>query len=425
MNELLLAIAIVFPCWYGYRRSVSHGRVEINHVTTFTFGFLFYWITPLAVRIWASRIDFPMASIWIDLFRPRLITPYAFWCVALYFCFAAGDSLAARVIREKVPTASTKIPKLTLLLVTLAGCALMLYSAYLEREYLFRPAAPGTMRVGVARGAVTTCVVLLATVALMFTIEHPEISWRKRLLSPYFLAPIAGGSLMIFLGSRLYVASILLMFAIYQTTTRARFKLKTVVVAALVLALVFGAIGTWREGSSATGAYFNVFLEPMLGSLSLVHHLRYKGIAWINEPSQLMSDFRNLIPTVIMPDKFKTLKKPDAYRPLGGLHSFVSFNLNFGVVGTAILWFLLPVGFRYLKSRFPRTLPTTIYVMCTAWLAFTFFRDPFSISIVKAMFEDSIVIPWLIVGLGSLLSVACLPSLRVDNVVGDMRPETL
>ena len=425
MNELLLLIGLLFPCWYGYRRSVSAGRVEINHVTTFTFGFLFYWMTPLAVRIWISRVDFPMASVWIDLFRPQLIEPYALSCVVLYFCFAAGDALAIRILRGSSATAGPKIPRPALSLVTLAGFLLMLYSAYFERAYLFRPAAPGTMRVGVARGAVTSCMVLLATVALMFTIEHPEVSWRKRLLSPYFLAPMTGASVMILLGSRLYVASILLMFAIYQTNLRRRFKLKTVIAAALVFALIFGAIGTWREGSSATGAYFNVFLEPMLGSLSLVHHLRYKGIAWINEPTQLISDFKNLIPTVLMPDKFKALKKPDAYRPLGGLHSFVSFNLNFGIVGTAIVLFLLPIGFRYLKSRFPRTLPATFYIMCTAWLGFTFFRDAFSISIVKAMFEDSILIPTAIVGFGSLLRAACVPSTDTGDVAGNLQAEML
>ena len=320
---------------------------------------------------------------------------------------------------------STKVPKIALSLVTLAGCVLMVYSAYVVRADLFREATPTDLRVGAARGAVTSCVVLLGVIALMFTIGYPEVPWRKRLFSPYFLPLIAGAALMIFLGSRLYVASILLMFVIYHSNLRARFRLRTVIVAALVFALIFGAIGNWREGSSATGAYFNVFLEPMLGSLSLVHHLRYRGIALINEPSQLVSDFRNLIPTILIPDKFKTLKTPDAYRPLGGLHSFVSFNLNFGLLGTAAFWFLMPMGFRYLKSRLPGLLPTTVYTTCTAWLMFTFFRDPFSISLVKAMFENSIVIPLIIVAFGSLLNAACSPGRQVDGVVGDLEIQGL
>ena len=422
MNDFLLAIAIVLPCWYGYARSVSRGKVEINHVTTFTFGFLFYWITPLAVRIWAPRIDFPMAPLWSAMFRARFIVPYALSCIALYVCFILGDSLASRSFVAKKSGTAEKLPKLMLTLAMLFGCALMIYSIYLERADLFRPATPTSLGVGAARGAVTACVVLLGIVALMFTIDRPEVPWRKRLLSRYYLPFIVGGAMMMFLGSRLYVASFLVMFAVYQTNLRRRFRLKIVIAAALLFALLFGAVGTWREGSSVTGAYFNVFLEPMEGSLSLVHHLRYKGIAWTNTPTQLMSDFENLVPTVLMPNKFKVLKKPDAYRPLGGLHSFVSFNLNFGLIGTAALWFLLPIGFRSLRSRMAETLPATIYIMCTGWLTFTFFRDPFSISLVKAIFEDSILIPVLIVALGRLLAAACSrPAVSLDHT--SLQPE--
>jgi hypothetical protein len=250
----------------------------------------------------------------------------------------------------------------------------------------------------------------LGAVAIIFTLDHPEIPWRKRLFTPHFVALIAGGGMMVILGSRLYVASLLVMFLIYQTNFRARYKLKTVVAASIVFAFLFGAVGTWREGSSVTGAFFNVLLEPMEDSLSLVHHLRYKGIAWLNAPTQLASDFENLIPTVLMPNKLYEMKKPDAYRPLGGLHSFVSFNLNFGILGSALFWFLWPMGFRYLKSRSSSTLFATIYIMCSGWLTFTFFRDPFSISLVKCIFEDSILVPFVIVGFGRLLSTACSPA---------------
>jgi len=73
----------------------------------------------------------------------------------------------------------------------------------------------------------------------------------------------------------------------------------------------------------------------------------------------------------------------------------------------------------------PRTLPATFYIMCTGWLAFTFFRDPFSISIVKAMFEDSIILPTLIVIFGSLLHAACIPISSNDEVAGNLQPEML
>ncbi len=429
MNDLLLMIAVLLPGWYAYRRSVSHGLVEINHVTTLSFGFLFYWITPLAVRVWAPRIEFPLSSAWLNFFRERLIAPYALSCIALYLCMLLGDTLGLSLFRQARPkpagATAKQVPQLALSLATLAACGLMAYSAFLFRDTVFRPADPSTFEVGVARGAITACVVMMGMVAIMFTVDRPQIPWRKRLLSWYLLPLIAGGALLIFLGSRLYAASLLVMFVIYQTNFRARYKLRTVIAAAVIFAFLFGAVGVWREGGSLTGAFFNVLEEPMVSSISLVHHLRYKGISWINSPAQLASDFENLVPTVLLPNKFFLMKKPDAYRPLGGLHSFVSFDLNFGILGSAVFWFLWPMGFRYLKSRSSSTLLATIYIMCSGWLAFTFYRDPFSISLVKAIVQDSILLPVLLVAFGWLLSAACLPRGHAPTIFSEPRTESL
>jgi hypothetical protein len=156
-----------------------------------------------------------------------------------------------------------------------------------------------------------------------------------------------------------------------------------------------------------------------------VHHLRYKGISWLNRPDQLESDFLNLVPSVLLPNKFAILKKPDAYRPLGGLNSFVSFDLNLGMIGSGAFLFLWPMMFRYFRSRSSSTLSATMYVMCSGWLAFTFFRDPFSISLVKAIVQDSILMPALLVAFGWLLSAACSPSPDAGALFPEPRMEPL
>ncbi|MGA3055776.1 MAG: hypothetical protein ABSD63_16340 [Candidatus Korobacteraceae bacterium] len=422
---LLALIAVVLPLCYVYKRCVSHGRVEINHVATFTFGYLFYWITPLVVRIYFAKVNFPMVSIWSSLFRARLIVPYALSCIALYICFALGDSLGLRLFRNQPRRPSHKVPRLALSFMTVAGCLLLVYTAFAFRGALSRRASPTDLAAQAARGAVTTCVILLGIVCLIWIIDRPEVSWRRRLGSSYFLSFIAGSLFMLWLGSRLYVASFVVVFAIYQTLFRKRLKLKMVVGGAIVLALFFGAVGMWREEGDISGALFNVAEEPMLNSLSLVHYLRYEGISWFNTPTQLARDFMNLIPTVLLPNKYEILKKPKVYQPLGGLSSFVSLNLNFGIIGSALFLFLWPIPFRYLKSRLSNTLYATMYVMCSGWLAFTFFRDAFSISLVKAIFQDSIVIPLVIVALGYLLTAACSPAANADGRFPEPRTETL
>ncbi len=423
--DLLALVAVVLPCWYVYRRTARDGRIEVNHVGTFSFGFLFYWITPLVVRIYAAKLDFPLASVWSSLFRERLIVPYAFSCIALYLCFALGDSLGLRLFRDVTPRKAPPVPRLALSFATVAGCLLLVYTAIAFRGALFRQATPTDLAAQAARGAVTSCVILLGAACIILTIDRPELPWRKRLLSGYFLTFMAGCAMMLWLGSRLYVASFLVMFAIYQSCFRRRFKLTPVLAGGIVLALFFGAVGMWREEGDLTGALFNVMEEPMLNSLSLVHHLRYKGISWLNSPDQLESDLLNLVPTVLLPNKFALLKKPDAYRPLGGLNSFVSFDLNFGMLGSAVFLFLWPMLFRYFRSRSSSTIFAVMYTMCSGWLAFTFFRDPFSVSLIKAILQDSILVPVLIVAFGSLLSAACLPNANAGNLFPEPHLETL
>ena len=408
-SMILLVLAIAIPCCYGYWRSVSHGRVEINHVTTFSLGFLYYWITPLAVRILAAHLVFPWSRVWLGLFRERWIAPYALSCIALYLCFMIGDSLGARWWRSQRTEPAAPIPAIALSLCTAFGSLLLAYSVYAARADLFRPEGPGAIKADTALGEITAPIMLLSCVALMFILQRPEMPWRKLLLTRYFLPALLGSGLVLFRGSRLYVASVVVMFAIYQTNFRARLKFKRMIAVGLLFGLFFGLVGTSRQGTSPAGVFANILVEPMAISLSLAHHLRYKGIAWINQPTELIDDLENLIPTVLLPNKYKLLKQPDAWHPLGGLHSFVSFNLYFGLLGTAAFWFFMPLGFRYLRSRLFSTLFATMYVMCSAWLIFSFFRNAFYLSLVKNIFEQSILIPSVIAYFGWLLAAACSP----------------
>ena len=75
---------------------------------------------------------------------------------------------------------------------------MLAYTAAMFRGALLRPATPGDIPAQTARGAVTAYIVLLCVVAVIFTIDHPEIAWRKRLRSPYFLLLIVGSALLYF-----------------------------------------------------------------------------------------------------------------------------------------------------------------------------------------------------------------------------------
>jgi oligosaccharide repeat unit polymerase len=419
MLDGLVLVAVVLPCWYAYKRSVARGLVAINHVGTLSFGFLFYWVLPILIGTYGPHLAPQLSSTFTQLFDPRRTTPYLLACVVFYGCFLAGDCLGIRCFRNKA-IAAAQIPRLALSLVTVLGCLLALYTMYALRAELLLPYSTA-LTFKTARGTLTSCILLLGIVALMFIVDRPQAPWRERL--KYLVPFIAGCGLLLLLGSRLYVASFLLMFAIYRSNLRQRFKLRTVLLGTAIFTVLVGMVGVWRSGERLQYAFVNVAQEPVMTSISLMYYLRHQGIAWTNSPVYLASDFANLIPALILPGKASLLKRPPVYHPLGGLHSFVSFNLNFGVLGTAVFWFLLPIAFRYLKSRSSGTLWATMYIMCSAWMAFTFFRDPFKISLVKAVLENSILIPIGVVALGRLLSSACMPAGKIASPLAGPQAE--
>ena len=326
MLDLLLVIAVVIPVWYAYRRSVARGLVAINHVTTFSFGFLVYWITPILVGLYGSRLASQLSEVYFSLFDRRVVAPYLAVCIGLYLCFAIGDWLGGRLFRPRSKTAP-RVPKVALSLVTAAGCALALYTSYTLRAELLLPYRHGIPPT--ARGTLAACLVLFGTVALMFTLDCPSMSWRERLAVAISLPLMAGCAVFLWLGTRLYVASLFLMFAVYQSNFQRRFRLRTVVWGAVGLVMVLGSVAMWRSHVGTADAAFTILQEPVLTSLSLIHYLDFKGIAWTNPPVYLASDFLNLIPSLVLPGKASLLKRLPVYTPLGGLHLFRFFQPEF------------------------------------------------------------------------------------------------
>ncbi len=410
MLDLLLVTAIVIPSWYAYKRSVAHGLVAINHVSTFTFGFLLYWITPIVVGVFGSRFASRLSIVYFGLFDKRVVVAYLTACVALYLCFILGDSLAVCLCHDRLVLAP-RIPRLALSLVTMLGCVLTFYTCYTLRAELLLPYGTG-LTAKTARGTVTSCVVLLGVVSLMYTLDRPKMLWRERLVNRYSVPFFCGCMLLLWMGSRLYAASFFVMFAVYHSNFQKRLRLRTVLLVATSFTIVLASVAIWRSHTDVSDAVVIVVQEPVLTSLSLVQYLGSRGIAWTNSPKYLASDFSNLIPALILPGKAALRKRPPVYSPLGAMNSFVSFNINFGIVGSAVFLFFLPIAFRALKSRSSGTLFATMYVMCVAWMAFTFFRDPFFISLIKAILQDSVVMPLCIVALGRLLTAACMPAGR-------------
>jgi oligosaccharide repeat unit polymerase len=410
---MLLLLCILFPLWFAFRRSVSEKGVEVNHVTLFTFGFLFYWILPIAAGAVSSTLA---GETWTYLFDSSQATPlYLAACFLSYIAFVSGDLVAAAIFR---PRAFTPLPlnASALLILLIPATIAAAFMAYSLRSLLFQPYGMD-LDAQRARGTMTAFVIPLGIIALFHISDNHNYGVRRLAMSGFVLPFLCGSVLLLYIGSRLYVVSFVLMFAVYLSCFVHRITPKRLVIAVVVVATLSGLIGVLRlhSGSSLADLGINIILEPMFTSLSLVHFLSYDHVAWINFPRYLISDFVNLIPTAILPNKADLIQFPEVYNPLGAMHSFVSFNYNFGILGTAAFMFVLSLTLRWLRTCSSRQLGKVCYVMLCGWLAFTFFRDPFSISLVKVMFQYSLIVPSLIIMFNRL--VQPLPMVKSEYIL--------
>jgi hypothetical protein len=403
LETMLLMSALLLPVIYAGVRSLDAGRVRIDHVTLFSVGFVFYWVAPIAAGLVLSTEVMP--AMWTELFDARVVVPYLAAIIATYLSFIAGDQFGVWAFRRQKSATDGKNARRSLsphLLAALSGAAFFLFlvEVLLHRAELFVPYSADVNELG-ARGQATAWVVLLGSIVLLRLSSRPRFT---RLLLPFAAACL----FMVWTGSRLYTASFVLMFAVFRSLYVRPFGRRQTLAAGLAMVALFGALGALRENMAIADAGRNVLLETVFTSLSLVYFLRYEHMAWLAVPKYLASDFYNLIPSFILPGKASLIEAPYYFSPVGALHSFVSFNFNFGLVGTAAFMFLLPVGLRWARARDASPLYRTMYVMLSGWLAFTFFRDGFSVSIVKTMFEHSMVLPAAIVAMVRLVEIACL-----------------
>jgi len=142
----------------------------------------------------------------------------------------------------------------------------------------------------------------------------------------------------------------------------------------------------------------NLAGEPVFTSFSLVSFLGSNYIPWIEFPRFLVGDFVNLVPSAILTNKMDLFPDPTKagfffVSPMGAMSSWVSFIINFGLAGTVVVMVFIGFFLRRLLINAKSPIFRTQYLMCSSFLVFTFFRDPFSVSLVKNFFEFSIVVP--------------------------------
>lgn len=207
--------------------------------------------------------------------------------------------------------------------------------------------------------------------------------------------------LILSLGGRLYFLSSIMMLFVFRSIVFQKLDLKKFVILLGVLILLMGTIGVWRLDTTnlieIESVLFNILEETLYTAFSLLSFLEANRFELIQFPIILISEFLNLIPSFVFPDKLQfMLNFSDLgytiYQPLGATNVFVSLIIHFGIIGSVVFMFLFGRFFNILKFK-KHELLMTIYIMCSGFLIFSFFRDNSNTSLIKNIFEFSILMP--------------------------------
>lgn len=392
-----------------WRLSVYRAKMRIDHVVLFSAGFVGYWLMPIVVGSIGYLRDTPEMRGWFVMYDEvpsTKILLYLVLCLLTYLAFVLGHVVCGRLMSR--PMQRTRLwefsPNL-LNMFLLPAVAIAAAFAVSLRSELFVGYTGSIYEDFGWRGSFTASTLALLALAVIDVVKREQRegkppSARALLMNRFTLVYLVFGALLVSMGARLYFATSLLMYLVYRSVFHRRIAVSRVIALTGGMAILVGIVGIVRLGgsTSATRLVINLFSEFLYTSFSLINFLQTGTFELLNVPKFLISDFVNLIPTFLLPSKATLLMNPNdfgysVYTPLGALHSFFSFTINFGVLGTLPVMFAFGYGLRWLQINAHLVLLRVLYIMLASWLAFTFFRDPFATSIVKNMFEFSVLVP--------------------------------
>ena len=414
--SVLLAANILVPAIATYWACFSRG-VEVNHVATFTFGYLFYWILPIVVGAYQVLSYNPSMKVFYDIFDqvpPSTLHTYLTISLCCYLFFVLGH-VTSRKLRYRLieKYANLHYDSRLLAMHLLLGVAACAVYAYLIRSQLFKGYTVTKENADTFGGTFASWCNFLECVALIYTVNlqakfRYTATFRRVLLNTYMLAALFALLLDLSLGQRHFLLTFAVMLVVYRSVFFERLQFRS---ALLLFAVGLGAAGTAALMRSTINFTLLEIIcaEPLFTSLALVYFLREARFPFIRFPYLLLGDLLSIVPSALMPNKFTLIPSvSDAgvplFNPLGTVHSFLSFLANFGVFGSFGVFFLLGFALNLIKSGTRVPLLRVIYIMLSAQLAFTLWRDDFSLSFVKSMLEFSILIPVMICVSSNVLS---------------------
>lgn len=431
----LLLCNVIIPMYVVMRYCVYRSGIIVDHIFLFSCGFVFYFILPFFLGIVDYYdIYFPWHSFFGPIKADKLIA-YMFCCLVFYISYISGTAFYEKIIKKNNLDSTKreyyfdkKLLNIPLLISAIAAVCF----AFPLRDYFFSGHRMSPLFV--ENGQFTAATILLLSLAFMYSTkvyEEHEGScgfWRT-ILNQFSLVYLIFLILLISLGGRLVLISTVLMLLVFFSVYFHRIKIRSLLLIVFAIIMTSHLIMILRienfETLSFTQFYapkdiaLRLFSENFNVSLSLLDFLSKYDFPLIRFPHTLLSSFVSIIPSFIFPSKNLLIVLPhelgyEYVAPAGGVNSFISLMINFGILGTVLFLFFFSFFLCWIKNK-STPLHQTMYIMISGWLAMSFFRA-FEMTAVKMILEFSILVPITLTVLCSMINKMDIMRLKNTNL---------
>lgn len=397
-----------------------YNSFRIDALLCLSIGFVYYWIVPALAVVGVLDLSDPALTVVRNYISGVDATRMFYYCLIGIFCYTMFFCGIVTLRNEGVNLgfryASLARNENTIKLVwqsfIFSAFILVILSAIPIRDQffkgystdLFKGYNDGVMLSAIPRGRFTAATVIFLVTVFSYLARYTN-TIKSFILHPIFLAYLVSAIFALSLGGRLYFISSLFSVMVYLSLFRnANITFKQAIVLGVIAIAAFTSYGAVRAGGAfAPGAAItNLLQEPLLTSLSLYSFLSYDNSIMVGQLNLFFIDFFNLIPSSLLPDKLTLLADPRDYgfeynMPLGGLHLYVSAVIKLGVLLMVAVSYLFGVYMTWLQNKsYESSTSSVIYSLLCGWLVFSFYRDPWFVSLVKNMFEFSIIVPLIL-----------------------------
>jgi len=370
-----------------YKNNFSKGIIVFDNILFFSIGFIYYWIIPYFYFFINNKIisQFTKIMQYTNNLPEEKKVLFLLFCYINYFLFV----FIAKYTRKRIKTKPLVFDKEILLydIVTIPICIILFYYLFKMRSLFMGGYFIDYNKT--ERGPLITLSLFIFSIAI---IKSKYVSFFKNWqMILYWLIAL----FILTLGTRLYfLSSLITILAIYYSNKK-NINIINFFVFALLFSVIFSIIGILRQGNIFTVKVISyIFLaEPLYTSYSMFSFLKFNNLPLLNLPYGLFIDFINFVPTILIPDKInlmETLNKSEYIytSPLGAKNIFVSLMENFGIFGSFIFFIL----FSFFTTILSKKMAYSYYILLGV-ICFSFFRDPFSVSIIKYIIQISLIAP--------------------------------